>query len=202
MSFGEPALPINLFLLTDTEQLSPSSLYTINSSSLAYIRNVSLRGTEVTDYKTLQLKILDLNDLQCLSALFQRARGTEGNKKHDEAVMCAEWWTLLTPHWGLQAWISHFYFGKKGFKYLDERFLMLLSAEWQDCTPFTYFTTKTLGKRLIHLLSFTHFCFLSPFFLLFVFISSFSLFTKAGKLLFLLTKTQLLCVKPGGIVLP
>lgn len=60
VSFREAELPTNVFLLTNTGQLSPFSLYTINSSSLAYSRNVSLRGTEVTDYKTSRCKILDL----------------------------------------------------------------------------------------------------------------------------------------------
>lgn len=44
MSLIELELPTNLFLLTETEQLSPNSLYAINSSSLAYCRNVSLEG--------------------------------------------------------------------------------------------------------------------------------------------------------------
>lgn len=52
MSFKVLELPTNLFLLTKTEQVSPNSLYTINSSLLAYCRNVSLRGTAVADYKT------------------------------------------------------------------------------------------------------------------------------------------------------
>lgn len=47
----------------------------------------------------------------------------------------------LTLHEGFQAWILCSYFGNNKYKYLNEKFSMLLSANWKDFTVLSYLLT-------------------------------------------------------------
>lgn len=141
MSFIELDLPTNLFLLTKTEQVGSNLLYAINSSSLAYCRNVSLRGTAVAAYKTLRCKV---SDLKWPELPIWESQGQKRTKSIDEAVICWKLSHLLAPHEGFHAWIFCFYSGKNQFKY--EKLLMFLSANLQDFL--VTFTHRNLGMIL------------------------------------------------------
>lgn len=83
------------------------------------------------------LRFRTWNDQNCLSAVFENPRENEkGTKATDEAVIRAKPWPLLAPHGGFHAWIFCFYFGKSEFKYLGEKFMMLISANKKNITFF------------------------------------------------------------------
>lgn len=179
MSFTE--LLTNLFLLNKTEQVSLDSLYAINSSSLAYCRNVSLRGTAVADYKTSRFKVSDLKwpDLPVW--------GTEKNK--------SDWWgsnlcKSVTPFW------QHI----KDFMLQCSVFILerTSSSIWmKSCGCYCQLTSSysLVGDILTreHSSSIFH---LRPLKCPFLFLA-----TKPSEALFLLSKPQPLSAKPGRIVL-
>lgn len=191
MSFIQRELPTNLLLLTGTA--FSNSLREIKRASLAYCLNESLRGKEVAGYKTLQFKVSALKWPELLISTVWVSR-EERNKSNwwggnpcktmtssgtARRISCLDFLLLF---WKERVQVS-------GWKVHDFRISQMLFPRNEVC----YWP-----KTLIHLSSFTLFVYFTPLLCIFCL---FCFLTKSHRLLFLLTKTQPLFAKPGGIVL-
>lgn len=128
-----------LELLSRTSQSRFTTVYAINMSSLAYCRNVSLRGAAVADYKMLRFKVSDLKWPELPVCTVWQSWRTEWNKATDEAVIHVKPWLLLTPREGFHAKIScFFYLGKNKFKCLVEMFSVIVVSYLAILLVFTH----------------------------------------------------------------